>query len=213
MTTATEPGPHRALRKDAIENRRRLIEAARAVFARHGLEAGVDEVAHEAGVGIGTLYRRFPTKDALIAELVRELLDEVVALAHEAEAVAGGAGLERFLYGMGEAHEASRGCLARLWSDDTTAALRRECRASMGRLLESAQQHNRVRRDAALTDIDLLFWSLRGILEATGDLSSPAWRRQIALIVGGLRPSDEPLAEPAVTTEFVMSQRSRASQS
>lgn len=198
MTMAMEPDQHRALRKDASENRRRLIEAARIVFAERGLDAGVEEVAHVAGVGIGTLYRRFPTKDALIAELVRELLQEVVALAHAAESDTQGDGLEQFLYAVGEAQAYNRGCLARLWSDMTTIALRQECRASITRLLEEAQRRGRMRQDATLTDVDLLFWSLRGILEATGGTSSQAWRRQIAITVAGLRPSSETLTEPPI---------------
>ncbi|MDQ1718021.1 MAG: hypothetical protein QOE89_1974, partial [Pseudonocardiales bacterium] len=60
----------RPLRRDAAENRERLLDAAIQVFAEHGLDAGVDEVARVAGVGTGTLYRRFPTKQALIDELV-----------------------------------------------------------------------------------------------------------------------------------------------
>src|SRR3712207_6955599 len=54
------------LRADAERNRRKLLAAAHAVFAARGLDAGVDEIAREAGVGMGTLYRRFPTKEALV---------------------------------------------------------------------------------------------------------------------------------------------------
>ncbi|AMM21463.1 TetR family transcriptional regulator [Frondihabitans sp. PAMC 28766] len=205
--TTTQPAPHRALRKDATENRRRLIDAAKGVFAEHGLEAGVEEVAHVAGVGIGTLYRRFPTKDALIAELVRELLEDVVRLAHEAQDLGAGRGLEWFLYGIGETQAANRGCLARVWSDDTSNALRDEYRGLMLRLLADAREHGTVRDDATLTDIDLLFWSLRGVLEATGDASGPAWRRQVAVSVAGLRPSPEALAQPPVPDALVAAVR------
>jgi AcrR family transcriptional regulator len=61
----------RPLRRDAHENRQRLLDAAAAVFAERGLEAGVEEIA---GVGVGTLYRRFPTKDALICALVHDVM-------------------------------------------------------------------------------------------------------------------------------------------
>lgn len=195
-STATEQSAHRTLRRDAVENRQRLLEAARHVFAVHGIEAGVEEVAHEAGVGIGTLYRRFPTKDALIAELVRELLNEVIGLARSALEVPDGRGLEQYLYAIGRAQEVNRGCLSRLWSDDTTTALRAEARSLVAELLRDAQDHGTVRTDATLTDVDLLFWSLRGILEAGGPKPTHAWRRQIALTVAGLRPSAEALPEP-----------------
>jgi AcrR family transcriptional regulator len=201
MTTAThqaapDDAARRGLRRDAVENRQRLLMAARHMFAVHGIEAGVEEVAHEAGVGVGTLYRRFPTKDALIAELVRELLGEVIAIAERALTVPGGRGLERYLFEIGAAHEANRGCLSRLWSDETTVPLRARARALMAELLVDAQRHGTVRDDATLTDIDLLFWALRGILEASGAKPTAAWRRHIALTVAGLRPSAEKLSEP-----------------
>ena len=184
--------PARKLRRDAVENRRRLLDAADAVFAEHGLDAGVDEVARVAGVGVGTLYRRFPTKDALVAELVRELLDDLLALAQDALAVPGGNGLEQFLYAMGSAQAAHRGCLARLWHDEETAARKAENRALVQQLLADAQKAGRIRADATREDIDLLFWSLRGVLAAHPD-GSGAWRRQVAIMVAGLRPSSESL--------------------
>jgi AcrR family transcriptional regulator len=77
-------GTVQPLRRDAARNRKRLLEAAAEVFAEQGLQASVDDVARVAGVGMGTLYRRFPTKDALIDELVRELLTEDLQDAREA---------------------------------------------------------------------------------------------------------------------------------
>jgi len=62
------PAADRPLRRDAEQNRQRLLDAAAEVFAEHGLEASVDEIARTAGVGMGTLYRRFPTKELLVTE-------------------------------------------------------------------------------------------------------------------------------------------------
>jgi AcrR family transcriptional regulator len=65
-TAATEvERTDRPLRRDAEANRRRLLDAASEAFAAHGLDASVEEIAHSAGVGMGTLYRRFPTKEVL----------------------------------------------------------------------------------------------------------------------------------------------------
>ena len=61
--------PERPLRRDAERNRRRILEAATTVFARCGLSATMDEVAREAAVGVGTVYRRFPTREALVEAL------------------------------------------------------------------------------------------------------------------------------------------------
>ena len=198
MTTAGAP---RTLRRDAAENRRRVLDAAGVVFAEHGLEAGVEEIARVAGVGMGTLYRRFPTKDALIAELIRELLSDVLDLARAAREVPGGAGLEQFLYGTGSAQVTHRGCLARMWSDPESTAIKIEIRTVMAELLADAQSHGQVRQDAELSDIDLLFWSLRGIIEATQAIGPPVWRRHVALVVAGLRPSEERLPEQPMSEE------------
>src|SRR5829696_9880810 len=80
---STEP---RALRADAERNRRRILDAARSVFAEHGLGVGVDAVARAAGVGVGTIYRRFPTKQDLLAAVVEDgilrladAIDEIAA--------------------------------------------------------------------------------------------------------------------------------------
>jgi AcrR family transcriptional regulator len=62
----------RPLRSDARRNRERILSGARAVFAEHGGEAQMDDVARRAGVGVGTVYRHYPTKEALLIELVRE---------------------------------------------------------------------------------------------------------------------------------------------
>jgi AcrR family transcriptional regulator len=66
------PSPKRRPRADAERNRLRLLEAAKAGFAAHGAGASLEEIAREAGVGIGTLYRHFPTRDALISEVYRQ---------------------------------------------------------------------------------------------------------------------------------------------
>src|SRR3954452_1709249 len=77
----------RPLRADAERNRRRILDGARDVFARHGLEAGVDEVARAAGVGVGTLYRRFPTKDDLMLAVVQDNTETMLLELEAAAAV------------------------------------------------------------------------------------------------------------------------------
>src|SRR3954471_21357482 len=74
----------RPLRRDALENREGILEAARSTFAELGIDASVEQIAARAGVGIGTLYRRFPTKDALIDAIFQEHLELMAAAAEEA---------------------------------------------------------------------------------------------------------------------------------
>ena len=77
--------PGRTLRKDAERNRQRILEAAAEVFTERGFEATLDDVAREAGVGVGTVYRRFPDKAALADALFKERIDTLVAMAEHAQ--------------------------------------------------------------------------------------------------------------------------------
>jgi AcrR family transcriptional regulator len=79
--TATESRPKRA---DARRNRERILKAAHAAFSEHGADVQMDDVARSAGVGVGTVYRHFPTKEALINELARESVAGVIEIAEEA---------------------------------------------------------------------------------------------------------------------------------
>ena len=96
MSTTTRP-----LRKDAARHREQLFAAAVRVFDEQGLDASVTEIARVAGVGIGTLYRRFPTKQALIDTLVHEVLGAIIQMARDAARSPEGTGLERFLEATG----------------------------------------------------------------------------------------------------------------
>ncbi|MEV0717788.1 helix-turn-helix domain-containing protein [Asanoa sp. NPDC050611] len=97
MTTTAQPRPPegkilrpelagapRPLRGDAARNRARVLEAARAAFAEDGAEVQMEQIARRAGVGVGTLYRNFPTKQALIAELADQWMDERVEIVDQA---------------------------------------------------------------------------------------------------------------------------------
>jgi AcrR family transcriptional regulator len=86
VTIDAEPGvgAPRALRADAVKNRQRILEAAEATFASEGLSVPVDRVAERAGVGVGTLYRHFPTKEALFEAIVMTRLDDLLTEAQTA---------------------------------------------------------------------------------------------------------------------------------
>src|SRR5690242_8811486 len=82
ITAATGCG--RPLRRDAERNRQRILQAAAEVFTQRGLDATLDDVARQAGVGVGTVYRRFPDKETLVAELFQDRIDTLVAAAEKA---------------------------------------------------------------------------------------------------------------------------------
>jgi AcrR family transcriptional regulator len=191
MTSSrTAPVTGKPLRRDAAENRARLLTAAALVFADHGLAARVDEVARVAGVGMGTLYRRFPSKQALIDTLVGGIRRDLLEMARTAAARTDGSGLEELLFAAGELQAAQPGCLQRLWehSEAGRDAIE-EFRTRVVALLHSAQAHGRVRSEIASTDITMVFWSVRGVIESTRTVAPTAWRRHLELLIAGLRPT------------------------
>ncbi len=179
---ATKP-----MRSDAMRNRERLLVAAGQVFEEKGLEASVADVARAAGVGMGTLYRRFPSKEALIEALVTEVLETTIAMAEEAATRPDGTGLESFLQASSAYQAEHLGCLPKLWSTDHP--LIPVARQRIADLLADAQAHGRVRLDLKSTDISLALWSIRGVLETTGANAPEARNRHLDLLIAGMRPS------------------------
>jgi AcrR family transcriptional regulator len=179
------------MRSDALKNRERLLTAAGQVFEEKGLEASVADVARAAGVGMGTLYRRFPSKEALIEALVCEVLEATIAMAREAAAWPDGTGLEHFLRASSAYQAEHLGCLPKLWNTDHH--LVKTARQLLAGLLADAQSHGRVRPDLRSTDISLVMWSIRGVLETTRANAPEAWKRHLDLLVAGMRPADAAL--------------------
>ncbi len=189
------------VRRDAIRNRERLLRAAGQVFAERGLEAGVEEIAVAAGLGMGTLYRHFRTKEVLISALVEDILRSTLDLAGQAATSVDGSGLEQFLSGASALHAANRGCLPRLWSVNDDSEARQQLWQLMARLLSDAKRHGRVRPDLTETDITMILWSIRGVIETTGEIAPHAWRRHLSLLLAAMRPGGPALARPPLTRE------------
>lgn len=187
------------MRRDALENRQRVLAAASQVFTEHGIDAGVEEIARVAGVGMGTVYRRFPTKEALIAELVHDMLEHLLVAATDVIDAPDGLGLERYLEASGAYQSAHRGCLPRLWRVSADDVQVRELRRRIAVLLDRAKQHGRVRAEVTPTDVTVVMWSIRDVIETTGEVAPNAWRRHLDLLIAGLRPSDQPLRHSALT--------------
>jgi AcrR family transcriptional regulator len=194
MTPAPTPRP---LRRDAAKNRDRLLTAATQVFAEQGLQASVADISRAAGVGMGTLYRRFPTKEALIEALVQDVLEAIIDMASKALAEPAGLGLEHFLRESSVYQATHRGCLPRLWSTDHE--LIQTARSLIGQLLQEAKRHHRVRDDLTTTDLTMILWSIRGILETTGSLAPDGWQRHLEILIAGMRPTGQDLVHAPVS--------------
>lgn len=202
--------PTRPLRSDAERNRRRVLGAALALVSERGEDASMEEIAARAGVGVGTVYRRFPTKDRLIDALVDDLTTHLTRLARAVAARDSGTGLADFLLAAGAALAERRGCLPRLWNREAVSPAMHELRASLEQLLDAAKAAGQVDPAVTMGDLSVLLWALRGIIETTGGVAPDAWKRHLEIYLDGLRAplrtASPPLSETA-TDEILRNRR------
>jgi AcrR family transcriptional regulator len=199
--------PTDQLRRDAAANRERVLDAARRLFADRGVDASMDEIARAAGVGPGTLYRRFPTKEALLDAILLDALDRFEGFATEALAEADAfAGLERFLRRGIELQAESRGfqeiLVLRLERAPHLDEARDRLRPLIAELVGRAKAQGTLRDDLDPLDVQVLLWELGRVVETTGQCASELWRRYLALALDGLRAeAARPLPVAAPTRE------------
>jgi AcrR family transcriptional regulator len=195
----------KTLRRDARRNRAALVASARELFGREGVDVSVEEITRHAGLGMGTLYRHFPTKDELIDAVLEDAFAEILRLAEEAVAEADAwAGLTGFLERALELHAQNRGVKDMLaWRRHGARhadALRRRIRPLLAHLVERAQEQGTLRADFTPEDLPLLFWSAGRVIETTAKVAPGAWRRYLGLMLDGLRAeAATPLPEPPLT--------------
>jgi AcrR family transcriptional regulator len=194
MDSTPEVPVERPLRKDAERNRRRILDAAGEVFAEQGLGVGFDEIAHRADVGVGTVYRRFQDKQALIDALFEHQLDTIAAIAEESlEIEDGWEGLERFFRVALEKQAHNRGLKELLLgagiSDQGGCAGRSRDRIALpvSRLVARAQEQGTLRADASLTDVPLVQLMVGAVADYTRDVDPEVWRRFLTIVLDGLR--------------------------
>jgi AcrR family transcriptional regulator len=178
-------GPQ-AGRRDAVRNYYRILDAARAVLGESGADASMEEIAARAGVGVGTVYRRFANKDALIDELVQIVVAESLAAAREALAAPGGEGLEQLLRRLGR----QLACHARyahllLQRPDNAASM--EIAAALAELTRRAVAAGTVHRAVAVADVLALLYGMRGLVQAAPDTAPESWERFLDIHLAGLR--------------------------
>jgi len=180
------------LRIDAERNRSRIVEAARADFAERGLDVPLEDVAEHAGVGIATLYRRFPTRDGLIAACFERPLEEYARAAEEAlEGPDGWSGLCTYVERVCAMQAADRG-LKDVLTRTFPHAQKLEAHRTRGyalavRLVERAQAEGSLRSDFVFEDLVLLLMANAGVVQGVGDAAPDAWRRFVSLMLDGFR--------------------------
>ncbi len=199
MTTGTAPSPDKPLRKDAERNRRRILDAARELFAQRGLGVTLNDIAHHAEVGVGTVYRRFPDKSVLIESLFEESFEEIT---HRMRAAVADPdpwhGLITFLDGQFEAHARDLGLKELVTATPEGIArvgrLRDELLPLSAQLVRGAQESGAMREDVGPTDLAMLQIMIGSVLDATRDVDPEMWRRYLAIILRGLSARPEELA-------------------
>ncbi len=182
----------RRLRADAERNRRALVDAAIEVFGERGLDATVSEIAQRAGVGQGTAFRHFPTKEHLIAATVSGLLERITAkaveLLDEPDPLVAlrellHAGSELMVDNHGFKHATAN---SPVLDDPQVQEAHERLLQATGRLLARAQETGRIRSDLTAEDIPVLLCAI-GATDMPGRAGQPAlWERYLEIVFAGL---------------------------
>ncbi|WP_153534718.1 TetR/AcrR family transcriptional regulator [Actinomadura macrotermitis] len=181
------------MRADAARNRRLLLEAAAAEFAEHGTDVSIARIAARAGLGKGTVFRHFATKEQLIAAIFSDRLDRLSARAEDLIAAADpGRALLEFMAGAVETQLADRSsCEAmpgELRADRQFTAATDRLVAAAEALTARARTAGAVRADVTGYDIVLLVNAVTQTTTPFDDAPPDLWRRYLALVFDGLRP-------------------------
>src|SRR6266702_50844 len=204
------PGPPaKGLRRDAQRNRDAIVAAAREVFSEQGLEAPLEEIARRAGVGIGTLYRRFPTRVDLVDAVLAGRLRAHVDAAEQALRI--GDPWDGFAFYLErtcqlEASDRGVGDVMSMRFPRATAVETAKARLFelVRELVRRAQASGQLRADLTLEDLAFLNWSNAKIVEATGAVAPDAWRRHLAFLLDAFRADRaRELPEPSLTPRQV----------
>lgn len=184
----------RPLRSDAERNRRRVLAAAAQLFATDGIEASLEEVAARAGVGVGTVYRRFGDREGLIDALFEDQIDDVAALAERAlELDDPWEGLELFLRESTALSVADRGLRQAVLSPargrERAARARARIAPLATQLLERARDDGSLREDLGAYDIPLMQLMLGALADVTSDVDPELWQRFLVILLDGMRKS------------------------
>jgi AcrR family transcriptional regulator len=184
----------RPLRRDAQLNRQRIIEAAREVFAVRGLAATLDDVAHHAGVGIGTVYRRFPTKEALVEAALEDRLAEFAETAEAAlRAPTGWDGLVAFLRIVAGMHAADRGlrdvALGAGFGLRHHERIGERMEPLVHQLIERARTEGSLRPDVTAEDLPPLLMMISELAHHSHPVRPDLYGRYLQLLIDGLRHS------------------------
>lgn len=189
--TDAEDAP-RALRRDAAHNRQRVLTAARELFAARGLEATLNDVAHHANVGVGTVYRRFATKDDLLEAIFEDGIEQIATLAETAlQQEDSWDGFVWFVEHLCELTATDRGLREMVYSK-AYGGYRVECARLqldplISTLVERARADGYLRPEVAPSDMPIVSLLAGTVGEWAGHVEPELWRRYVSLLLDGMR--------------------------
>jgi AcrR family transcriptional regulator len=194
-----DPTAGRTLRSDARRNRDRILDAAQRSFATDGLEIGVDEIACRAGVGVGTLYRRFPSKESLIHAIFERRLDDLQPVIDRALAAADPwDGFVELLLAMVAQQIEDQGfsqmIVTRLGPEAVPVQIRRRFLEPVEVLMARAQSAGRARTDITAADLPAIV-RMAGA-SALGANPACDWRRHVGMLLDGLAAPEQGSCPP-----------------
>ena len=194
----------RPLRKDAQRNRVLILDAAREVFAERGLAVTLDDIAAHAGVGVGTVYRRFSTRDALIEALFEDRVRDVADRAESAVSYDDPwQGFATFVRDLARLHAEDRGLREVLLAENTPARFagaQARLAPLLDRLVSAAQEQGALRRDVTSADLPVLMAMVSAaadhIRQPTWPATAGTWTRYVEVLLDGLRATPDRHHDP-----------------
>jgi AcrR family transcriptional regulator len=202
MTAITDTtSEERSLRADARRNRQAVIAAAKKLFADQGLDAQMPDVARTANVGVGTVYRHFPTKDELVAALVSERFDRLAEQARQSLQMDDPwEGISSFIRFAAQMQAEDRGVCEVIGSRPEmmdAAARAAELPALCDQLVKRAQRSGQLRKEIVWEDIPMIACGLGSVTQAAVGPARGRWPRLVEIILDGLRaPGSKKLPRP-----------------
>ncbi len=189
--------PARPLRADAARNRVLILQAAREVFREGGLDMTLDDIAAHAGVGVGTVYRRFPDRESLVEALFDQQMQDTVQLARKA--LSGGdpwTGLISVMHSICHDIATDRGLrqvmLSSRYGLDRVASSRTLMVPLLERLVEGARHSGELRPDFQAADIPILFLMVSSVADFSSEVRPQLWERSFRFFSDGMRAHPAP---------------------
>lgn len=198
----------RVLRRDAERNRQRVLDAARELFAEKGLEATLNDVARHANLGVGTVYRRFATKEELLEAIFADGMDQLTALAEIAlQQEDSWQGFAWYVESMCEITATDRGlreiAFSKCYGGDRVKACQERLVPVLTKLVERAQGDGYLRPELSSTDMPIFGLLAGTVSEFAGNVDAELWRRYVAILLDGMRRHEDqsPIPVEALDSE------------